>query len=175
MILVTDFRIENSKKPIIAAINGFALGGGCELAMSCHLRIASENAVFGQPEVKLGIIAGYGGTQRLIQYLGKTKATEYHLTGKMITAKEADQLGLLNYVVKKDELLTFSNNFLDQIIQYSPIAIAAILKSLNSFYDANAQGFENEINEFGKCFLTADTKEGIAAFLEKRKPKFIGN
>ena len=142
--------------------------------MSCHLRVASENAMFGQPEVKLGIIAGYGGTQRLIQYLGKTKATEYHLTGKRITAKEAAQYGLLNYVVEKDDLLTFSNKFLDEIIQYSPLAIAAVLKSLNSFYEANSLGFENEIEEFGKCFLTADTKEGIAAFIEKRRPNFKG-
>lgn len=167
--------IENSEKPIIAAINGYALGGGCELAMACHLRVAAENAEFGQPEVKLGIIAGYGGTQRLIQYLGKTKATEYHLTGNNISAKKANQLGLLNYVVKQEDLLSFSNEFLDQIIQYSPKAIAAILKSLNSFYNSNEKGFENEINEFGKCFLTTDSAEGIAAFLEKRKPRFIGD
>lgn len=167
--------IENSKKPILAAVNGFALGGGCELAMACHLRIASEHAIFGQPEVKLGIIAGYGGTQRLIQYIGKTKATEYHLTGKSMSAAEALNYGLLNYVVPKDDLIRSSNELLDSIIRHSPITISAVLKSLNSFYDINEKGFESEINEFSKCFITNDSKEGIAAFLEKRKPNFLGN
>ena len=167
--------IENCKKPVLAAVNGLALGGGCELAMACHLRIASEHAEFGQPEVKLGIIAGYGGTQRLIQYIGKTKATEYHLTGKNISSENALNFGLINYIVPKDQLMQKSIDLLNDIIKHSPITISAVLRSLNSFYDINEKGFESEINEFGKCFLTNDSKEGIAAFLEKRKPNFKGN
>lgn len=166
--------IENSKKPVLAAINGYALGGGCELAMACHLRIASEKAIFGQPEVKLGIIAGYGGTQRLIQYIGKTKAMELHLSGKSIDAQTALNLGLVNYVVPHEQLMNESKSLLKEIIINSSKSIEGIIKSVNSFYDANESGFENEINEFGKCFLTKDSVEGIQAFLDKRKPDFKG-
>ncbi len=167
-------QIENSAKPTLAAVNGFALGGGCELAMACHLRIASSNAIFGQPEVKLGIIAGYGGTQRLIQYIGKTKATELHLTGKNISADDALKFGLVNYVVEPDQLMNASKALLNEIIIHSPKTIEAVIKSLNYYFDQHNAGFENEIEEFGKCFLTNDTKEGIQAFLEKRTPHFTG-
>jgi enoyl-CoA hydratase len=167
--------IENSVKPILAAVNGYALGGGCELAMACHLRIASENAIFGQPEAKLGIIAGYGGTQRLIHYIGKAKAMEFHMTGRNISSSEALKLGLVNYVVPHHELLIKSKELLTEIIVNSPKSIEGIIKSINYFFESNNLGFVNEAEEFGKCFLTNDSKEGVNAFLEKRKPNFKGN
>jgi len=167
--------IEKSIKPILAAVNGYALGGGCELAMACHLRIAGENAVFGQPEVKLGIIAGYGGTQRLIHYIGKAKAMELHMTGRNITSHEALNLGLVNYVVPHSQLINKSKELLNEIIINSPKSIEGIIKSINSYFESSNIGFENEIEEFGKCFLTNDSKEGVSAFLEKRKPNFKGN
>lgn len=167
--------IEKSIKPILAAVNGYALGGGCELAMACHLRIASDKAIFGQPEVKLGIIAGYGGTQRLIHYIGKAKAMELHMTGRNIDSKEALNLGLVNYVVPHDQLLIKSKELLNEIIINSPKSIEGIIKSINSYFESSNSGFENEIEEFGKCFLTNDSKEGVSAFLEKRKPNFTGN
>lgn len=166
--------IENCTKPVIAAVNGFALGGGCELAMACHLRIASDNAKFGQPEVTLGLIAGYGGTQRLIQYIGKTKAVELHLTGDMITAEQALQLGLVNYVVAQDQLMAKCMEIIDKIKSKSPKAIASAIAAMNTYFDKNNNGFDKEIEEFGKCFATEDFKEGTAAFLEKRKPAFSG-
>lgn len=167
--------IETSPKPVVAAVNGFALGGGCELAMSCHLRVASENAKFGQPEVNLGLIAGYGGTQRLIQYIGKTKATELHMTADTLTADQALQFGLVNYVVPQDQLMTKCMELLEKIKSKSPKAITGVINSVNAYFENNVDGFKAEVEEFGKCFATEDFKEGTAAFLEKRKAVFSGN
>jgi enoyl-CoA hydratase len=166
--------IEQSSKPVIAAINGFALGGGCELAMACQLRIASETARFGQPEVNLGLIPGYAGTQRLVQLIGKGKALEYLMTADMIPALEAHRLGLVNYVVPVGELITKSKEILNKIGTKAPLAIAAIIKCVNSHFAYDEDGFNTEIQEFGKCFSTADFKEGTQAFLEKRKAAFKG-
>lgn len=168
-------QIETCSKPVLAAVNGFALGGGCELSMACHLRIASENAKFGQPEVNLGLIAGYGGTQRLIQYIGKTKATELHLTADMITAEQALTLGLVNYVVPQEVLIEKSIALLEKIKSKSPKAITGVINSVNAYYENGTDGFKTEIDEFGKCFATEDFKEGTSAFLEKRKASFSGN
>jgi len=164
--------IENSPKPVIAAVNGFALGGGCELAMACHLRVASENAKFGQPEVKLGLIPGYGGTQRLVQYIGKTKAMELILTTDMINANDAYTLGLVNYVVPQHELLNKCKEILAKIHAQSPNAVYLAIKSINAYFDDNKNGFEEEVKNFGQCFTHNDFKEGVGAFLEKRKPNF---
>jgi enoyl-CoA hydratase len=166
--------IETCSKPVIAAVNGFALGGGCELSMACHLRIASENAKFGQPEVNLGLIAGYGGTQRLIQYIGKTKAMELHMTGEPITAQQALDLGLVNYVVPQDQLIAKCIELLEKIMSKSPMAIKSVVKSINAYFENNTDGFKVENEEFGKCCATEDFKEGINAFMEKRKTTFIG-
>lgn len=167
------FKIENSNKPVVAAVNGFALGGGCELAMACHFRLASENAKFGQPEVNLGLIPGYGGTQRLTMLVGKGKATELLLTGGMIDAATALQLGLVNYVVPQSELLAKARSILETINSKSPIAISRCITAVNSSF-SGMKGFESELFEFGECFGSEDMKEGTAAFLEKRKPVFIG-
>jgi len=167
-------KIEKSPKPIIAAVNGFALGGGCELAMACHFRICSDTAKFGQPEVNLGLIPGYGGTQRLTQLIGKGRATELLLTGNMIDANTALQYGLVNYVVPQDELLNKTRAILEIINTKAPLAITAIIRSVNAVFDETKNGFAIEVDEFGKCFATADMKEGAAAFLEKRKANFIG-
>jgi enoyl-CoA hydratase len=166
--------IETSPKPVIAAVNGFALGGGCELSMACHMRIASENAKFGQPEVNLGLIAGYGGTQRLIQYIGKSKAIELHMTGDMLSAKEALELGLVNHVVPADQLMAKCSEIIEKIRAKSPKAITGVINSVNAYFENGTDGFESEINEFGKCFATEDFKEGTSAFLEKRKANFTG-
>lgn len=166
--------IEDCTKPVIAAVNGFALGGGCELAMACHLRVASENAKFGQPEVNLGLIAGYGGTQRLIQLIGKTKAMELHLTADMITAAEALQLGLVNYVVPQEQLLSKCLELIEKIKSKSPKAVGSAIAAMNAYFAEGVDGFAKEIEEFGKCFGTDDFKEGTSAFLEKRKPVFRG-
>ena len=166
--------IENCTKPVIAAVNGFALGGGCELAMSCHLRIASENAKFGQPEVKLGVIPGYGGTQRLPQLIGKAKAMEFLMTADMIAADEALKLGLVNYVTTSEALLDKCMEVIQKIIQQAPLAIAAIVKSVNAHYEKEVDGFQTEIDAFGDCFVTDDFKEGTKAFLERRKAVFSG-
>ena len=165
--------VEDCPKPVIAAINGFALGGGCELAMSCHLRVAAENAKFGQPEVNLGLIPGYGGTQRLIRYIGRTKALELMMTADMISAQQALELGLVNYVVPPDGLIAKCTELLNVIKTKSPAAIASVIAAANQ-YDATQKGFEGELTEFGKCFTTEDIKEGINAFIEKRKPQFAG-
>ena len=164
--------IENSPKPVIAAVNGFALGGGCELAMACHIRIASENALFGQPEVKLGLIPGYGGTQRLIQYIGKSRATEFLLSAETISASDALKLGLVNYVVPQDQLLTKANELMLSFRRWSPMAQSGVLASVNAYYAEGADGFKKEVDEFGKCFGTEESKEGVNAFLERRKPVF---
>ena len=171
--LVFD-KIENSPKPIIAAVNGFSLGGGCELAMSCHFRTASENAKFGQPEVNLGLIPGYGGTQRLTQLIGKGKAMELMMTGDMIGADDAKALGLVNYVFPQSELLAKTKEIVQKIHTKAPVAISKIIACVNDAAKGNADGFANEIKRFGECFATEDMREGTGAFLEKRKAIFKG-
>lgn len=166
--------IETCPKPVVAAVNGFALGAGCELSMACHIRIASENAKFGQPEVNLGLIAGYGGTQRLIQYVGKTKALELHMTGDLINAEQALKLGLVNYVVPQDQLILKCIELLEKIKSKSPKAITSVINTINAYFDNNTIGFATEIEEFGKCLATEDFKEGTSAFIEKRKAEFVG-
>lgn len=166
--------IENGPKPIIAAVNGFALGGGCELAMACHLRVASENALFGQPEVNLGLIPGYGGTQRLVQLIGKGKAIELLMTADMVKAEEALKLGLVNYVVPAPGLLTKCIELLEKIHTKSPTAITEIIQCINAYYEDGVNGLSTEISRFGNCVNTEDFKEGTAAFLEKRKASFPG-
>jgi enoyl-CoA hydratase len=166
------FMIERFPKPVIAAINGFALGGGCELAMACHLRVASEKAKFGQPEVNLGIIPGYGGTQRLIQYLGKTKALELLMTADMVGAEEAYRLGLLNYVVPAGEELAKATELLNKIAAKAPIAIQKVIDCVNAYF--STEGFEREVIEFANTVNTEDFKEGASAFLEKRSANFQG-
>lgn len=164
--------IENLSKPVIAAINGFALGGGLELAMASHIRIASSNARMGLPEVSLGVIPGYGGTQRLAQLVGKGKANELVFTAGMIKADDALSWGLVNYVVEPEELLPKGIEIANKIIANSGSAIASAIRSINAGFKDSVNGFETEILEFGKCFGTADFKEGTTAFLEKRKPNF---
>lgn len=166
--------IERSPKPVLAAVNGFALGGGCELAMACHLRVASENARFGQPEVNLGLTPGYAGTQRLVQLIGKGKALEYLMTADMIPAAEAHRLGLVNYVVPQAELIGKSKEILQKIAGKAPLAIAAVIRCVNSHFAYDEDGFETEVEEFSECFDSEDFKEGTAAFLEKRKAEFRG-
>lgn len=165
--------IERSPKPIIAAVNGFALGGGCELAMACHMRIASEGAKFGQPEVKLGLLPGYGGTQRLAQLIGRGKATELIITGDMINADEALKLGLVNYVTTKGELADKCLEILRKAYQQSPRAIAYSLEAIAEGYKSR-DGYNKESENFGKAITSEDGKEGTSAFLEKRKPAFTG-
>ena len=167
-------RIENCSKPIVAAVNGFALGGGCELAMACHFRVASENAKFGQPEVTLGLIPGYGGTQRLVQLIGKGKAMELLMSAHLIDANEAKQLGLVNYVTTAETLLDHTKKILDIINSKAPLAIAGCIKAANAVYDETKDGYALEIEEFGNAFATQDMKEGTTAFLEKRKAIFKG-
>jgi enoyl-CoA hydratase len=171
--LLFDF-VENLKKPVIAAVNGFALGGGLELAMSCHFRIASDNAKMGLPEVSLGVIPGYGGTQRLPQLIGKGRAMEMIMTAGMISAEEAHRFGLVNYVVPQAELLDFTKGIAAKIMRNSPFAIGRAIKCVNANFKDGVNGFETEIRNFGKCFGTEDFKEGTTAFLEKRKAEFTG-
>ena len=171
--LLFDF-VENMSKPVIAAVNGFALGGGLELAMSCHMRIASDNAKMGLPEVTLGVIPGYGGTQRLAQLVGKGKAMELITSASMLTAAEAMQWGLVNHVFSQAELMAKALELAQKIAKNSPTAIAAALRSVNSGFKPGVNGFNEEIREFGRCFGTADFREGTTAFLEKRKPVFEG-
>ncbi len=196
------FRIASSPKPIAAAVNGFALGGGCELAMACHFRLCTTNARFGQPEVNLGLIPGYGGTQRLVQLIGKGRALEIMLSGRLVDATEAHTMGLVNYIVtEQDELLTKTRELLSVINEKAPVAIARIIECANiaagdgiaysgSGWEADPfggdaveseaegggvkNGFIREQEAFGECFGTEDSKEGAAAFLEKRKAKFKG-
>ncbi|MBB3057068.1 enoyl-CoA hydratase/isomerase family protein [Mucilaginibacter gotjawali] len=171
--LVFD-KIENGNKPVIAAINGFALGGGLELAMACHIRVAAENAKMGLPEVTLGLIPGYGGTQRLTALVGKGKAMEMIMTADMITAADALQCGLVNHVVSQEQLLGKAEELLSKILLRAPLAIASAITAVNAAVKDGVNGFETEIGEFSKCFTTKDLQEGIAAFLEKRKPAFKG-
>lgn len=167
-------KIEDSPKPVIAAVNGFALGGGCELAMACHFRIASENAKFGQPEVNLGLIPGYGGTQRLTQLIGKGRAIELLITGNMLDAATALQYGLVNYVVPQEELLTKARTILELVNTKAPLAVGRCIKAANAVFDHTKDGFIEEVRLFGECFATQDMVEGTTAFLEKRKPNFQG-
>lgn len=167
--------IENCHKPIIAAINGFALGGGCELAMACHLRVATINAKFGQPEVNLGIIPGYGGTQRLTQLIGKSKAMELMMTGDMISAEEARNLGLLNHVVDNAiELKARCQQLILKITAKAPLAIGMVIDCVNAVYRPEENGYQTEANNFASCCKSDDFREGTAAFIEKRKPEFKG-
>lgn len=168
-----DF-VENMRTPTIAAVNGFALGGGLELAMACHFRIASDNAKMGLPEVSLGVIPGYGGTQRLPQLIGKGRAMEMIMTAGMISAEEAFRAGLVNHVVPQAELLDFTKGIASKIMRNSPYAIGRAIKAINANYKEGVNGYETEIRNFGKCFGTEDFKEGTTAFLEKRKATFTG-
>lgn len=167
--------IENYSKPVIAAVNGFALGGGLELALACHIRVASENAKMGLPEVSLGVIPGYGGTQRLAQILGKGKAFEMIVTADMINAQDAFKWGLANYVTTQEELLNKCFEITAKIATKSPTAIKTAIKVINAGYNNKQNGYEVEIEEFGKSFGSPDFKEGVSAFLEKRKANFRGN
>ena len=172
--LLFDF-VENLSTPVIAAINGFALGGGLELAMACHFRMASANAKMGLPEVSLGVIPGYGGTQRLPQLVGKGRAMEMIMTAGMIDANQALNYGLVNHVVALEELLPLCQKIASKIQRNSSVAISKAIKAINANYKAGVNGFETEIKEFGDCFGTQDFKEGTTAFLEKRKANFSGN
>jgi len=167
--------IEHCSKPVIAAVNGFALGGGCELAMACHIRIATENAKFGQPEVNLGIIPGYGGTQRLAQLVGRGKALELILTGDLISAKEAKEIGLVNHVVStQEELMSLAQKMMNKILTKGPVAIAHAIRSVNTGFNFEEAGYKTEATLFAECTVTEDFKEGTTAFVEKRQPLFKG-
>jgi len=167
-------RVERSAKPVIAAVNGFALGGGLELAMSAHVRVASTNAKLGLPEVGLGVIPGYGGTQRLAQLVGKGKAMELVLTASMIGADEAHSLGLVNYAVEQDNLLNTAKGLAKKMMKNAPTALTAAIKTVIAGYTDGVDGYSIEIEQFGLCFGTEDFKEGTTAFLEKRKAEFPG-
>lgn len=167
--------IEKTEKPVIAAVNGFALGGGLELAMSCHIRVASSNARMGLPEVSLGVIPGYGGTQRLAQLAGKGKAFELIFTAGMIKADEALACGLVNHVVEQEELMDKCLEISQKMSKNSSVAIAAAIRAINSGYVDGENGFDKEIEEFSNCFATGDFREGTNAFLEKRKANFPNN
>jgi len=167
--------IEDCPKPIIAAINGFALGGGCELAMACHIRVAVEEAKLGQPEVKLGIIPGYGGTQRLPKLIGKGRALELMMTGDQITAEEAFEMGLVNHVVyDHSELIPKAEEILKKILNNAPLAIGMVIGSVNAAETDAGGGYQTEANSFANCCKTEDFKEGISAFIDKRKAEFKG-
>lgn len=171
--LLFDF-VQNLSTPVIAAVNGFALGGGLELAMSCHFRVASTNAKMGLPEVTLGVIPGYGGTQRLAQLVGKGRAMELIMTASMIDAETAKNYGLVNHVVLQEELLDFTKGIASKIANNSSVAIAKAIQAINANFEDGINGFAVEIENFGACFGTEDFKEGTTAFLEKRKANFPG-
>ena len=164
--------IEDCSLPVIAAVNGYALGGGCELALACHMRIASEKAVFGQPEINLGIIPGYGGSQRLTQLIGKGKSIEIIATARNIKAEEANTIGLLNYLVPQEELMNKCHEIINLLAQKPKIQIAFAIQSVNAAFDDN--GYQTEAAFFGQCMRTKDFQEGVDAFLNKRKANFIG-
>lgn len=166
--------VENMNIPVIAAVNGFALGGGLELAMCSHIRVASSNAKMGLPEVSLGVIPGYGGTQRLAQLVGRGKANEMVFTAGMMTAEEALTWGLVNHVVEQNELISKCEEIVKRILNNSRMAISAAIQSVNANFQDGVNGYEMEIEQFGKCFGTKDFKEGTGAFIEKRKPNFRG-
>ena len=167
--------LEAMPVPVVAAINGFALGGGCELALACHLRVASEQALLGLPEVKLGIIPGYGGTQRLTHLVGKGKALELMLTGNPIPAAEALRIGLVNHVVPADQLLPFGLELLGQMLARAPLALTKVLESVAAAQTSGDEGYQVEASAFAACCQSADFREGVAAFLEKRAPVFTGS
>ncbi|WP_203257544.1 enoyl-CoA hydratase/isomerase family protein [Hyunsoonleella ulvae] len=167
--------VENLSTPVIAAINGFALGGGLELAMACHFRVASNNAKMGLPEVSLGVIPGYGGTQRLTQLVGKGRAMEMIMTASMIDANQALSYGLVNHIVTQSELLDVCDTLATKIARNSPTAISAAIRAVNANFKEGVNGYRTEIMEFGNCFGTNDFEEGTTAFLEKRKANFSGN
>lgn len=169
--IVFDF-IANLSKPVIAAVNGFALGGGLELAMASQIRVASDNAKLGLPETSLGVIPGYGGTQRLAQLVGRGKAMEMISTAGMISAEEAKSWGLVNHVVAQDELMELAEKIAEKICKNSGNAITSAIRSINANYESGVNGFEVEITEFGNCFGTEEFVEGTTAFIEKRKPNF---
>lgn len=169
------FAIERCGVPVIAAVNGFALGGGCELAMACHIRIAGATAKFGQPEVNLGIIPGYGGTQRLTQLVGKGKAIELMLTADVIGAEEAHRLGLANAVVEKGNEVAAAKAMLEKIATKAPVAVSRVLTCVNAYYHEGENGYDTEVREFAACCQTTDFREGATAFIEKRKANFSGN
>ena len=171
--MLFDF-VENLSTPVIAAVNGFALGGGLELAMACHFRIASDNAKMGLPEVSLGVIPGYGGTQRLPQLIGKGRAMELVMTAGMISAEDAKNYGLVNHVTTQEELIPLATKIASKIMRNSSVAISAAIKAVNANFKDGVNGFETEITEFGACFGTEDFKEGTTAFLEKRRADFPG-
>lgn len=167
--------IEQCNKPVIAALNGFALGGGCELAMACHIRVASDNARLGLPEVSLGILPGYGGTQRLTQLVGKGKAMELILTGDMIPAEEARALGLVNHVVPQEELMAKCVQIMEKVISKAPLAVGLVIDCVNAALNKGENGYQTEANAFARLCASEDFVEGTNAFLEKRKPNFTGN
>ncbi len=169
--ILFDF-IENLSTPVIAAVNGFALGGGLELAMASHIRVASSNARVGLPEVSLGVIPGYGGTQRLAQLVGRGKANELVFTAGMMNAEDALQWGLVNHVVEQAELMDKAREIAGKILKNSASAVSSAIRAVNANFKDGVNGFHTEIEEFGKCFGTADFKEGTTAFLEKRKANF---
>lgn len=171
--ILFDF-VQNLSTPVIAAVNGFALGGGLELAMSAHFRVASDNAKMGLPEVSLGVIPGYGGTQRLPQLIGKGRAMEMVMTAGMIDAQTALNYGLVNHVVTQEELLPLAEKIAGKIMKNSSVAISKAIQAVNANYEDGVNGFEVEIEQFGACFGTEDFKEGTTAFLEKRKADFPG-
>jgi enoyl-CoA hydratase len=166
--------IELCPKPVIAAVNGFALGGGCELAMACHMRIAAESAKFGQPEVSLGLIPGYGGTQRLTMHIGRGRATELLMTGDIVDAKDAYRVGLCNYLVPNDQLIPKCEEILKKIFNKAPFAVSEIVKCVDAHYTDGVDGYEYEVQSFGRCCGTTDFAEGTTAFMEKRKANFKG-
>ncbi len=171
--LLFDF-VEKLSKPVIAAVNGYALGGGLELAMACHFRVASHNARMGLPEVSLGVIPGYGGTQRLPQLIGKGRAMEMIMTAGMIDVERAMEFGLVNHVVSQEELLAYCKKIAMKIANNSMVAIGHAIKAINAGFKNNTNGYASEIEAFGACFGTADFKEGTSAFMEKRKANFKG-